>query len=89
MRVQYCHGFSQNTVLEKNTVPQNTALEKAVPGGRKGISSLKQNLAEEARVSQGEETRQLAPKSSSNHVRPCLNAKSLTATFQFVSGGSS
>ncbi len=82
MRVQYCHGFSQNTV------PQNTA-QKAVQSGRKGISSLKQNLTEAARVSQGEETRQLAPKSSSNHVRRCLNAKSLTATFQFVSGGSS
>jgi hypothetical protein len=73
MRVKYCHRFSQNVLHS----------------GLKVSSSLKQNLAEEARVSQGEETRQLAPKSSSDHVRRCLNASALTATFQFVSGGSS
>jgi hypothetical protein len=78
MSVKYCHGFSQNTVFKN-----------VVQSGSKVVRSLKQNLAEEARVSQGEETRQLAPKSSSNHVRRCLNATSLTATFQFVSGGSS
>jgi hypothetical protein len=83
MSVKYCASFSQNAVL------QNVVLQNALQSGLKVKSSLKQTLAKEARVSQGEETRQLAPKSSSNHVRSCFWAKPLTATFRYFSGGSS
>jgi hypothetical protein len=78
MSVKYCASFSQVAVSQN-----------AVQSGLKVKSSLKQNLAEEARVSQGEETRQLAPKSSSRQVKSCLNAKPFTATFRYFSGGSS
>jgi hypothetical protein len=78
MSVKYCADFSQNTVLKN-----------AVLRGIKAKRSLNQSLANEARVSQGEETRQLAPQSSSDQVKSCLNAKPLTATFLQFSGGSS
>jgi hypothetical protein len=78
MSVKYCADFSQVTVLQN-----------AVHRGIKAKRSLKQSLVFDARVSQGEETRQLAPKSSSDQVKSCANAKSLTATFLQFSGGSS
>ena len=78
MSVKYCASFSQDTVLQN-----------AVNRGIKEKSSLKQGLATKAWVSQGEETRQLAPKSSSRQVKSCLNAKPFTATFRYISGGSS
>jgi hypothetical protein len=78
MSDKYCASFSQDAVLQ-NTVQR----------GIKVKSSLKQGLASEAWVSQGEETRQLAPKSSSRQVKNCYNAKPLTATFLQFSGGSS
>ncbi len=77
MSVKYCADFSQDTVLQ-NTVHR----------GLKAKRSLEQGLANDARVSQGEETRQLAPQSSSDQVKSCLNAKSLTASFLQFSGGS-
>lgn len=83
MSVKYCADFSQDTVL------QNKVLQSTVHRGIKVKRSLKQGLASKARVSQGEETRQLAPKSSSDQVKSCANAKSLTATFLQFSGGSS
>ncbi len=73
MSVKYCASFSQDVMNR----------------GIKEKSSLKQGLATKAWVSQGEETRQLAPKSSSGQVKSCLNAKPLTATFLQFSGGSS
>lgn len=78
MSDKYCADFSQNTVLQN-----------AVKRGIKRKRSLEQGLAKDARVSQGEETRQLAPKSSSRQVKSCFYAKSLTATFLQFSGGSS
>jgi hypothetical protein len=83
MSVKYCASFSQDAVL------QNAMLQNAVQRGIKVKSSFKQGLATKAWVSQGEETRQLAPKRSSRQVKSCLNAKSLTATFRYFSGGSS
>ncbi len=83
MSVKYCANFSHDTVL------RNTVLQNAVKRGIKVKSSLKQGLASKARVSQGEETRQLAPQSPSDQVKSCDNAKSLTATFRYFSGGSS
>jgi hypothetical protein len=73
MSVEYCANFSQNVMQS----------------GFKIKSSLKQGLADEAKATTGEETRQLAPESSSDHVRNCFSAKALTATFLLVSGGSS
>ena len=83
MSDKYCASFSQDAVL------QNAMLQSTVQRGTKVKSSLKQSLVFDARVSQGEETRQLAPKSSSRQVKNCLSAKSLTATFRYFSGGSS
>lgn len=86
MSVKYRDRFSQNAVLQ-NTVPQNTVLQIVMQRGIKVKSSLEQSLASEARVSQGEETRQLAPKSSSDQVKSCLNAKSLNRNFSAIFRG--
>jgi hypothetical protein len=86
MSVKYCANFSQ-VAVSQNAVLQNAVLQSTVQRGTKVKSSLKQSLVFDARVSQGEETRQLAPKSSSRQVKNCLNAKPFSRNFSLFFRG--
>jgi hypothetical protein len=81
--------ISRKEVLPSMSVMYCASFNQNLYRGFKEKRSFKQALTTGAKVTTGEETRQLAPESSSNQVQNCLNAVALTATFLKVSGGSS
>ena len=71
MSVMYCASFNQNVVYR----------------GFKGKRSFKQGLTSGAKATKGEETRQLAPESSSNQVQEMFERNNFNRNFSEIFRG--